>query len=113
MVDEAIGLAHTVCSGNPNSLCFLMLPQHHTSTSKATVLKNRRLMEDKVGGRLGHRVELSEECVILGEFFGAWGFLRVMNTYDIALSYQITQHGGDRRKTSQQCNFFETCSPNV
>ncbi|CAJ1423296.1 unnamed protein product [Effrenium voratum] len=51
-VDEAVSLCQAVSSGNPNTLAFFLLPQWHSSTSKTTVLKNRRLLEDKVVGCL-------------------------------------------------------------
>lgn len=47
-VDEAVQICQSVSSGNPRTLCWFMLPQWHSSTGKCTVLKNRRLLEDKV-----------------------------------------------------------------
>lgn len=54
-VDEAVSLASSVSSGNQRTLCWFMLPQWHSSTGKCTVLKNRRLLEDKVVGILDRK----------------------------------------------------------
>ncbi|CAK9063846.1 unnamed protein product [Durusdinium trenchii] len=61
-------------------MCFACLPQVHSSTSMATVMKNRRLLEDKL--------------------------FAVMNSHEISLNYAPPEHGGDRRRTSQQCPSF-------
>lgn len=51
-VDEAVSLTQSVTSGNPQCLGFFLMPQWHSSTDKNTVMKNRRLLEDKVAGCL-------------------------------------------------------------
>ena len=56
-MDEAVQLCNAVASGNFNTLCFFLLPQYHSSTHKTTIIKNRRLLEDKVVGCLGFRIE--------------------------------------------------------
>ena len=77
-IDESINLIQSTCSGNGNTMAFAMLPQYHSSTHKGTVLKNRRLLEDKIVGCL--------------------------DTYEISLAYNDVGHSGDRRKKSQQCS---------
>ncbi|CAK9097690.1 unnamed protein product, partial [Durusdinium trenchii] len=76
-IDEAVTLCQSVCSGNPSTLAWIMLPQYYTSSSKHSVLKNRRLLEDKLLG-----------C---------------MDVYEVSLNYADAQHSGDKRKKSQQC----------
>ena len=51
-MDESVTLAQGVASGNNGTLSFWLLPQWHSSTGKASTLKNRRLLEDKVLGCL-------------------------------------------------------------
>ncbi|CAK9071136.1 unnamed protein product [Durusdinium trenchii] len=51
-IDESINIAQTVSSGNARTMAFFCLPQTHTSTKRDVVLKNRRLLEDKVGAYL-------------------------------------------------------------
>ncbi|CAK9109101.1 Uncharacterized protein SCF082_LOCUS50712, partial [Durusdinium trenchii] len=48
-IDEAIQLCASVSSGNTSSVAFFCMPQCHSSTKRDSVLKNRRLLEDKVG----------------------------------------------------------------
>lgn len=58
-IDEAISIAQSVSSGNNRTLAFICLPQTYSSTKRDVVLKNRRLMEDKVGSFFGlHVVQL-------------------------------------------------------
>ncbi|CAK9075152.1 unnamed protein product [Durusdinium trenchii] len=52
-IDEAVQVAQGVTGGNCNSVSFWCLPQWHSSAGKVAVLKNRRLLEDKVVGNLG------------------------------------------------------------
>ncbi|CAK9064636.1 unnamed protein product, partial [Durusdinium trenchii] len=68
LIDEAISLSQAISSGNANTMCFACLPQVHSSTSMATVMKNRRLLEDKL--------------------------FAVMNSHEIALNYAPPEHGG-------------------
>ena len=51
-IDEGINVMQSACTGNSSTMGFVMLPQYHSSTSKAVVLKNRRLLEDKLVGCL-------------------------------------------------------------
>ena len=133
-VDEAVQLAQSVASGNPRTLAWIMLPQYHSSTHKVTVLKNRRLMEDKVFSFLGSRLWGNSTLLsfILVSYFPwcdsisksrtvamdcLWMFLqtnsldchipqnmqRLLETYEIAVNFNDTSHGGDKRKRSQQC----------
>ncbi|CAK9076978.1 unnamed protein product [Durusdinium trenchii] len=55
LIDEAISLSHAISSGNTNTLCFACLPQIHSSTTTATVMKNRRLLEDKLLACMGSK----------------------------------------------------------
>ena len=50
MIDEAVNLAQGITTGNSNSVSFWLLPQWHSSTAKGSVLKHRRLLEDKIVG---------------------------------------------------------------
>ena len=52
IIDEAIEAAKTVLNGNSSSVLLVLLPHHHGSTP-AGILKNRRLLEDKLIGFLG------------------------------------------------------------
>ncbi|CAL1138958.1 unnamed protein product [Cladocopium goreaui] len=67
-IDEAISVCQSVSSGNQRTLCWFMLPQWHSSTSKTTVVKNRRLLEDKVLG--------------------------VMDVYEVAVNFADSAHQG-------------------
>ena len=78
-IDEGINVMQSTCTGNSATVAFIMLPQYHSSTSKSVVLKNRRLLEDKIVGCL--------------------------DTFEISMHYSDAGHGGDRRKKSQQCYF--------
>ena len=49
-------MAQSVAPGNPRTIAWIMLPQYHSSTHKVAVLKNKRLMEDKVFSFLGSRL---------------------------------------------------------
>ena len=82
-IDEGINVMQSACTGNSSTMGFVMLPQYHSSTSKAVDLKNRRLLEDKLVGCL--------------------------DTFEVSMHYADSGHGGDRRKKSQQC-FFHCCS---
>ena len=57
-----------------------------------------------LGGR-GFRKMLSSECsiTVLARLPRT---LSVMNSYEVSLNYAPAEHGGDRRKTSQQCPSF-------
>ena len=48
ILDEAIDVAKTVCAGDQSAALFALLPLHHGSSDKTVVLKNRRLLEDKI-----------------------------------------------------------------
>ena len=48
-----MSLIQAVCSGNASTVAFVMMPQWHSSTSRSTTVKNRRLVEDKLMGTLG------------------------------------------------------------
>ena len=67
----------SVCAGSAKTMGLVMLPMYHASTSKETVLNNRRLIEDKVTANL--------------------------DSYEISIQYADSGHGGDRRKKSQMC----------
>lgn len=95
-VDAAIQLAVSVSSGNGKTMLALLLPQYHSSTSKQSVIKNRRLVEDKILGRLSlscYIAATARTCVP-----------RAMDVFEIAINYNDSPHGGDRRKRSQQCS---------
>ena len=81
-IDEAITVIQTTCSGNSSTVALALLPQYHSSTSKSVVLKNRRLLEDKMVGCL--------------------------DVFEISMHYIDSGHAGDRRKKSQQCHLLYT-----
>ena len=78
-IDEAISVCQSVSSGNQRTLCWFMLPQWHSSTSKTTVVKNRRLLEDKVLGNLIYKLD-KFLSIVLHVWFpfsfreAVWGF---------------------------------------
>ncbi|CAL1130517.1 unnamed protein product [Cladocopium goreaui] len=74
-VDEAVQICQSVSSGNPRTVCWFMLPQWHSSTAKCTVLKNRRLVEDKV--------------------------VACMDVYEVAVNFADSAHGGLAAMVSQ------------
>lgn len=47
-IDESVSLAQGLVAGNPNAVSFWRLPQWHSSIAKNVIVKNRRLLEDKV-----------------------------------------------------------------
>lgn len=64
-IDEAVQVAQGVTGGNCNSVSFWCLPQWHSSAGKVAVLKNRRLLEDKVVGNLGWGKLKSFICYVM------------------------------------------------
>ena len=46
-VDESMGLAQAVCGGNSGTMCFVLLPQPHSSAPHSAILGHRRLVEDR------------------------------------------------------------------
>ena len=48
IIDEAMDLFQAVTGGNSNSMAWIMQPMLHSSTDKLTVIKHRRLLEDKL-----------------------------------------------------------------
>ncbi|CAL1168291.1 unnamed protein product [Cladocopium goreaui] len=77
-IDESVTLAQGVASGNAGTVSFWLLPQWHSSMGKQSVLKNRRLLEDKVIGS--------------------------MDVYEIALNFQDSSHQGLAGVSSGQTN---------
>lgn len=47
-LDEAIEVAKTISNGDAAAVLFVLLPLAHGSTDKETVMKNKRILEDKV-----------------------------------------------------------------
>lgn len=46
-LDESLTVMQAVCAGNSHSVGLILLPQRHSSCAFATVMNNRRLLEDK------------------------------------------------------------------
>lgn len=118
-IDEAVTLCQSVCSGNPSTLAWIMLPQYYTSSSKHSVLKNRRLLEDKLLGCLFSNIPVGKcfkSCELKQQNKRLIGFsagveivttlLRRMDVYEVSLNYADAQHSGDKRKKSQQCILY-------
>ena len=57
-IDECVQLCQAVTQGNTQTVSFWCIPQWHSSAQKVTVLKNRRLMEDKIVATLCFAVSL-------------------------------------------------------
>ena len=53
MLDEAIDLAKTVLNSNRNSVLLVLQPMLGGNSPQASVMKNRRALEDKLMARLG------------------------------------------------------------
>lgn len=54
-MDDSVDLVSHICMGNNNTLGFFLTPIVHSSTNLETIIKRRRLMEDKVfGAKLGN-----------------------------------------------------------
>ena len=47
-IDETITLASSVTAGNDRSILLVLEPQHHGSMEKTSIVKHRRLLEDKI-----------------------------------------------------------------
>ena len=60
-IDESITLGQAVCSGNANSSMFILLPQPHSSCSLVTILKHKRLVEDKMVATLTSMISQTPE----------------------------------------------------
>ena len=120
-VDEALCLVQAICAGNAGSMGFVLMPQPHSSCSHTAILTHRRLLEDKAVATLdGTFWKTCQDC-ILDVKFGMCSFLlgmkvcvcvcspvavlvlRAFDVHEISLIYNDNVHGGDRRKTSQQC----------
>ena len=52
LIDEAVEVAKTVSNGDSNAILCALLPLQHASTDKETVMKNKRVLEDKIMGLL-------------------------------------------------------------
>lgn len=76
-IDEGINVIQSACTGNANTIGFILTPQYHASTAKHIVVKNRRLLEDKLHN--------------------------VLDNWEVSLNFSDANHGGDKRKKSQQC----------
>lgn len=48
VIDDGIKLASLVTAGNDKTLLVVLEPQHHGSMDKHTIVKHRRLLEDKI-----------------------------------------------------------------
>jgi len=67
-VDEAVGLARSICSATSDAICFCLLPVVHASTRQEIVVKHRRHMEDLMMAILGFWLNL-DSCRV-PEFIG-------------------------------------------
>ena len=52
LIDDAVDFAKNICNSNSNAILFCLLPQYHTSLDMMALLQHRRLIEDKLSGRL-------------------------------------------------------------
>ena len=48
IIDEAVDLAKTIANGNPRSALLALLPITTSSVTHATIVKQRRILEDKL-----------------------------------------------------------------
>ena len=48
VIDEGIKLASMITAGNDKSMLVVLEPQHHGSMDKHTIVKHRRVLEDKI-----------------------------------------------------------------
>ncbi|CAK9078424.1 unnamed protein product, partial [Durusdinium trenchii] len=55
-IDKCIQLCQGISTGNSKCLTFFLLPQAWNASHRAQVNRNKRLLEDKIQGRLGARV---------------------------------------------------------
>ena len=62
-IDEGIELASLVTGGNDRSMLLALEPQYHSSTEKHSVVKHRRLLEDKVIASLAKITVLRVCCI--------------------------------------------------
>ena len=51
-MDDCIDFAKTYSASNPNAALMVILPVHYGTVEGKTVVKNRRLLEDKLFARL-------------------------------------------------------------
>lgn len=68
-IDEAVSLGQAVAGGNPGTCVLVLLPQYHSSTSQINVIKNRRLLEDKVVSCFGIVVVTLHVCQCFHQTF--------------------------------------------
>ena len=52
-MDECFSLIQAVAGGNSSTVGFVLMPHVHSSAALTTILKNRRLLEDKCTSLLG------------------------------------------------------------
>ncbi|CAK9111224.1 unnamed protein product [Durusdinium trenchii] len=76
-VDESLALVQAICGGNSSTLGFVLMPQPHSSATHTAILAHRRAIENT--------------CIAS------------FDLQEISLVYNESTHGGDRRKTNQQC----------
>ena len=113
-IDEAIQLCASVSTGNNRTLCWFQLPQWHSSTQKETVVKNRRLLEDKILASLESAQIRFIFWFCASAMSPIYQFVtqspiatcrlgwRALDSYEVALNFADSAHQGDRRKKSQQ-----------
>ena len=113
-MDESLSLAQAVCGGNTGTMCFALLPQPHSSATHTAILQHRRLVEDKAVAILvclctvtitfvQHRANMYKQqekiCFFASSVFNP----RAFDVHELSLVFSDNVHGGDKRKTSQQC----------
>lgn len=110
VVDEAIGLAKSICAATPASILLVLLPVLHLSTEQEIIVKHRRHLEDILMASAGVIANFCGQSFLVVQFF-EWCFLlcglRSFDTTDVAVTYSDTAHGGDRCCRNQPCPSIE------
>ena len=60
-INEACEVAKCICNGNVNSLLLELHPIQHAATDRPFVLRNRRQVEDLLGGSCFASIGLCDE----------------------------------------------------
>ena len=99
-VEEALSLLQAVAGGNSSTVGLVLLPFNHSSTSWTSILKNRRILEDKCSAMPGKWICF--KLLLSLRDVGRFAHIRTFEVNEISINFEASTHAGDRRRTSQQ-----------
>ena len=103
LVDDAIDFAKTYSASNPNAALMVLLPVHYGTLESKSVIKNRRLLEDKLFAPLV--LSYPGQAILIPS--GLVAAPRCMEVHEFSMTFQDAAHAGDKRKRAQPCSFSD------